>query len=287
MLAGAEITDEARAAAERLIKAASGDARRRMASKRMTMPSRRSRSIDAVDKPAPRPQAKAEHDAAARWRSSAHDQRYYQDDAPTISDAEYDALRQRNDAIEARFPDLRHARIAVAEGRRRAVARLRQGAHAVPMLSLDNAFSDEDVADFVARIRRFLKLEPRTNRSPSPPSRRSTACRCRCATRTASWSRAATRGDGSTARTSPPMSARIKDIPHKLKGKNIPAVCEVRGEVYMTKADFLALNKRQAEAGEHGLRQSAQLRRRLAAPDGCRRSPRRGRCTSSPMPGAR
>src|SRR3954465_1654250 len=91
---------------------------------------------------------------------AAHDERYYQHDSPTVSDAEYDALRIRNAAIEAQFPTLVRAdspsrRVGAKPAR--GFAKLR---HAVPMLSLDNAFSDEDVADFVDRIRRFLRLSP-------------------------------------------------------------------------------------------------------------------------------
>src|SRR5262245_57638137 len=89
---------------------------------------------------------------------AAHDKRYYQQDAPTVSDAEYDALRLRNEAIEARFPDLVRAdsptrRVGAAPGEKFAKVR-----HASPMLSLGNAFNEEDVADFVERIRRFLRL---------------------------------------------------------------------------------------------------------------------------------
>ena len=102
-------------------------------------------------------QAKAEH-ARLGTEIAAHDRRYYQDDAPTVSDAEYDALRQRYTAIEARFPQLRTPesltqRVGVAPSARFAKVR-----HAVPMLSLDNAFAEEDVVDFVGRIRRFLRL---------------------------------------------------------------------------------------------------------------------------------
>ena len=113
----------------------------------------------------------------------------------------------RNAAIEARFPELVSAEVAVAEGRRRAARASPRCATRVPMLSLDNAFADEDVADFVGRIRRFLKL-PDDERSPSPPSRRSTGCRCRCATRTASWSPPPPAATAPRARTSPPTSGR-------------------------------------------------------------------------------
>src|SRR5438046_2190513 len=102
-------------------------------------------------------QAKAELKRLAA-EIAGHDKRYHQDDAPTVTDAEYDALRRRNAAIEARFPDLVRAdspsrRVGAAPARGFAKVR-----HSVPMLSLGNAFSDEDVADFVGRIRRFLKL---------------------------------------------------------------------------------------------------------------------------------
>ena len=93
---------------------------------------------------------------------AAHDKRYYQDDAPSVSDADYDALRQRNAAIEAAFPDLVRddspsTRVGAAPADKFSKVR-----HAVPMLSLGNAFSEEDVAEFVERIRRFLKLEEET-----------------------------------------------------------------------------------------------------------------------------
>ena len=102
-------------------------------------------------------QAKAEH-ARLEAEIAAHDKRYYQQDAPTVSDADYDALRQRYAAIEARFPELHTLQslsLRVGAKPARGFAKVR---HAVPMLSLDNAFSDEDVTDFAARIRRFLGL---------------------------------------------------------------------------------------------------------------------------------
>ena len=103
-------------------------------------------------------QAKAEH-ARLEAEIRKHDALYYQKDAPTVSDAEYDALRRRYEEIEARFPDLRTLESLsrkVGAAPARGFAKVR---HAVPMLSLENAFSDEDVTDFVARIRRFLNLK--------------------------------------------------------------------------------------------------------------------------------
>jgi DNA ligase (NAD+) len=179
---------------------------------------------------------------------TAHDKRYYQDDAPTVSDAEYDALRKRYGALEQRFPELRTLESLDIEGRRGADRRFAKVRHAVPMLSLDNAFSEEDVTRFVERIRRFLKLDVEEP-WPSPPSRRSTGCRCRCATREARSSMRPTRGDGAEGEDVTANVRTLKDVPRTLKGKDIPAIVEVRGEVYMTKADFLELNERQKAAG--------------------------------------
>ena len=159
-------------------------------------------------------QAAAEH-ARLQVDIAENDQRYYQEDRPRITDAEYDALRERNTAIEARFPNLRtldspSRKVGVAP-----TGRFHKVRHAVPMLSLDNAFAEDDVVDFVDRIRRFLKLDETT--IPSPPSRRSTACRCRCATKRASWSRPP---PAATAREGEDVTANVrtlKDVPHQLK----------------------------------------------------------------------
>src|SRR6204780_1823366 len=102
-------------------------------------------------------QAKPEHSRLGA-EIAAHDKRYYQDDAPTVSDANYDALRRRYNAIEARFPQLRSAESLTQRVGAAPSARFAKVRHAVPMLSLDNAFSEEDVVYFVGRIRRFLRL---------------------------------------------------------------------------------------------------------------------------------
>src|SRR5580704_14537127 len=120
------------------------------------MMARRDKPETAVDDLSEK-QAKAEH-ARLEAEIAGHDRRYYQDDAPSVSDAAYDALRQRYNAIEARFPQLRTLdsltqRVGAAPSARFAKVR-----HAVPMLSLDNAFAEADVVDFVGRIRRFLRL---------------------------------------------------------------------------------------------------------------------------------
>jgi DNA ligase (NAD+) len=180
---------------------------------------------------------------------TAHDQRYYQQDAPTVSDAEYDALRQRNQAIEQRFPELVRAdspsrRVGSAPSGRFAKVR-----HAVPMLSLDNAFSDDDVRDFIGRIRRFLKLsdDERIDFSAEP---KIDGLSMSLRYERGELVNGATRGDGSVGEDVTANIRTLEDVPQKLKAKKIPEICEVRGEVYMTKSAFLALNKRQAEAGE-------------------------------------
>ena len=192
-------------------------------------------------------QAKAEH-ARLHAALTEHDKRYYQHDAPTVSDAEYDALRKRYGDIEQRFPDLRTLesltlKVGVAPAGRFAKIR-----HAVPMLSLDNAFSEEDVTRFVERIRRFLKLvadEPLVFTAEPKIDGLSMSLRYE----DGKLINAATRGDGAVGEDVTANIKTLKDVPQQLKGKNIPAITEVRGEVYMTKADFLALNERQKTAG--------------------------------------
>ena len=204
----------------------------------------------AVDK-LTEPQAKAELKRLAE-EIAGHDKRYYQDDAPSVSDAEYDGLRRRYNAIEARFPDLRTAdslslKVGAAPSGRFAKVR-----HAAPMLSLDNAFSEQDVVDFVDRIRRFLRLpEDETIAFTAEPKIDGLSMSLRY--EDGALVKAATRGDGSVGEDVTANVRTLKDVPHRLKGKNIPAVAEMRGEIYMTKQAFLALNKRQAEAGQsHG-----------------------------------
>jgi len=204
-------------------------------------------SLLAIETMTPR-QAKREH-ARLEAEIRKHDESYYQKDAPTVSDAEYDALRRRYDDIEARFPDLRTLESLsrqVGAVPARGFAKVR---HAVPMLSLQNAFSEEDVADFVARIRRFLNLkEDEALAFTAEPKIDGLSMSLRY--ENGAFVKAATRGDGFEGEDVTANIRTLKEIPDKLKGKNIPAVCEVRGEIYMTKPDFLALNKRQAEAGE-------------------------------------
>ncbi len=197
--------------------------------------------VDELDEAGAR--AELERLAAA---IAAADEAYHRRDAPEISDAAYDALKARNAAIEARFAHLARAdgpsgRVgaAPAEG----FGKLR---HAQRMLSLDNAFSDSDVADFVAGIRRFLSLDadaPLAFTAEPKIDGLSLSLRYEAGRLV----QAATRGDGTTGEDVTANARTIRDIPAVIEGA--PEVLEVRGEVYMSHADFAALNARQAEAG--------------------------------------
>src|ERR1700719_2287414 len=161
-----------------------------------------------------------------------HDKHYYQDDAPKISDADYDALCQRVNAIETKFPELVTSESPSQKVGAQPSGRFAKVRHAVPMLSLGNAFSDEDVADFVDRIRRFLKLD--ADHIPAivaEPKIDGLSLSLRY--ENGELVRAATRGDGTTGEDVTANARTIKDIPNQLKGRKIPAVAEVRGEVYM------------------------------------------------------
>src|SRR5256714_2250494 len=201
----------------------------------------------AVENMTPR-QAEREH-TRLEVEIKAHDERYYQKDAPTVSDAEYDALRQRYNAIEAKFPDLRtldSLSRKVGAAPTRGFAKVR---HAVPMLSLGNAFSAEEVAEFVDRVRRFLNLkESDALVFTAEPKIDGLSMSLRY--EDGALVIAATRGDGEEGEDVTANIKTLKEVPHQIKGKNPPAICEVRGEVYMTKTEFLELNKRQAEADE-------------------------------------
>ena len=193
-------------------------------------------------------QAKAEH-AQLAAEIAAHDRRYYQDDAPTVSDAEYDELRRRYGEIEARFPRLRTLDSLTQRVGAAPAARFAKVRHAVPMLSLDNAFAEEDVVDFVARIRRFLRL-PEEEQVVFSAEPKIDGLSMSLRYEGGELVTGATRGDGSEGEDVTANVKTLADVPKRLKGKDVPAVCEVRGEVYMTKAAFLELTRKQAEAGK-------------------------------------
>src|SRR5215470_5950349 len=199
------------------------------------------------------PDALAEAQAKAELKRlateiAAHDKRYYQQDAPTVTDAEYDALRQRNAAIEARFPDLVRADSPSKRVGAAPTGKFKKVRHALPMLSLDNALAEQDVVDFVARIRRFLKLNDDEKLAFSAePKIDGLSMSLRY--EGGELVTAATRGDGAEGEDVTANIVTLEDVPKKLKGRSVPEICEVRGEVYMTKHAFLALNERQKAAG--------------------------------------
>jgi DNA ligase (NAD+) len=192
-------------------------------------------------------QAKAEH-ARLTAEISGHDKRYYQQDRPSVSDADYDALRARYNAIEERFPDLRTLESLSLKVGAAPTGRFKKVRHAVPMLSLDNAMAEQDVVDFVARIRRFLKLaDDEKIAFSAEPKIDGLSMSLRY--QDGELVTAATRGDGSEGEDVTANIRTLEDVPKKLKGRKIPKICEVRGEVYMTKQAFLELNERQKAAG--------------------------------------
>ena len=177
-----------------------------------------------------------------------HNERYYQEDAPTVSDADYDALRARLNAIEARFPELVTAQSPSQKVGAAPSGRFAKVQHAVPMLSLGNAFSDEDVADFVERVRRFLRL-PAEESAVIVAEPKIDGLSLSLRYENGDLVRAATRGDGFTGEDVTANVRTIADIPHTLKGHDVPAVCEIRGEVYILGKDFIGFNKRAEKAG--------------------------------------
>ena len=178
-----------------------------------------------------------------------HNKLYHAEDAPEISDAEYDALVRRNAELEAQFPHLvRPDSPSRKVGHEVSASPLSKVTHEVRMMSLDNAFSDEDVAEFVARVRRFLNL---AEDAPVAMTAEDKIDGLSCSLRYEAGKlvRAATRGDGQVGEDVTANVATIADIPQVLAGE-VPEVFEIRGEVYMAKADFVALNARQEAAGE-------------------------------------
>lgn len=177
-----------------------------------------------------------------------HDRRYHQEDAPTISDADYDALRRRNSEIEARYPELVRADSPSANVGAAPLETFSKIEHRVPMLSLDNAFTDEDVQDFVGRVRRFLKFDPLMGALAVTAEPKIDGLSLSLRYEKGQLIYAATRGDGTTGENVTANARTIPDIPHTLKG-DVPEVVEIRGEVYMAHADFQALNQRMEANG--------------------------------------
>ncbi len=180
---------------------------------------------------------------------AAHDRAYYQDDAPSISDAAYDALRLRNAAIEERFPELVRddsPSRAVGASPQEKFGKIR---HRVPMLSLANAFAEEEVRDFVARVRRFLSLGDEAEvEVTAEPKIDGLSLSIRY--ENGRLVEAATRGDGQEGENVTVNVRAVKDVPQRVSAGDFPSVFEVRGEIYMSHKDFRALNEKQNQAGE-------------------------------------
>ncbi|WP_374279750.1 NAD-dependent DNA ligase LigA [Novosphingobium sp.] len=178
-----------------------------------------------------------------------HNRLYHTEDSPEISDAEYDALVRRNAELEAAFPHLVRADSPSRKvGHEVAASPLAKVTHEVRMMSLDNAFSDEDAGDFVARVRRFLAL-PDDAEVAMTAEDKIDGLSCSLRYEQGRLVRAATRGDGQVGEDVTANVATIADIPQVLRGQ-VPDVFEIRGEVYMAKQDFTALNAAQHERGD-------------------------------------
>ena len=193
-------------------------------------------------------EAEAANDLMRLARDIArHDKLYHAQDAPEISDAAYDALVRRNSELEAAFPHLIRADGPARKvGHEVAASPLSKVPHEVRMMSLDNAFADDEVAEFLARVRRFLAL-PEDAGIAVTAEDKIDGLSCSLRYEHGNLVRAATRGDGMVGEDVTPNVAHIADIPQMLRG-NAPAVFEIRGEVYMAKQDFAKLNAAQQKA---------------------------------------
>ncbi|HEX3885795.1 MAG TPA: NAD-dependent DNA ligase LigA [Stellaceae bacterium] len=184
-----------------------------------------------------------------------HDRRYYADDAPEISDADYDELRQRNQAIEARFPELIRSdspsrRVGTAPS-----SSFAKVTHSVPMLSLENAFADSDVADFFSGVRNFFRRPEDLARVTEDAIEIMAEPKIDGLSASVRYEKGrlvlgATRGDGVTGEDVTANLRTLKSIPDRLAGKAWPDIVEVRGEVYMEREGFFAVNAEREAAGE-------------------------------------
>ena len=209
----------------------------------MDRSSLREKPVDQLDAD----EAKAELAYLAEEIAEA-DRLYHGQDAPVLTDAQYDALRRRNSVLELRFPMLRREdspSLLIGAAPSEKFAKI---THAVPMLSLDNAFSDEDVSEFGARVRRFLGLG-RNDALAITAEPKIDGLSASIRYENGALVYGVTRGDGTVGEDITANLKTIASIPHMLAGEDVPAVVEVRGEVYFPRSEFMALNERQAESG--------------------------------------
>jgi len=193
-------------------------------------------------------QAKREHHSLA-VEIRIHDDAYYQKDEPIVSDAQYDAMRKRLLALEALFPALATKDSPSQNVGVKPSGKFGKITHAVPMLSLDNAFADGDVRDFAARVRRFLNITADAALSfTAEPKIDGLSASIRY--EKGKLVSAATRGDGQIGEDITANIRTLKDVPHSLKGSGWPEIIEVRGEVYISDEDFEAMNAQQEHAGK-------------------------------------
>ena len=179
---------------------------------------------------------------------AAHDRRYHAEDAPTVTDAEYDALVRRNAELEKAYPELVRPDSPSARVGATSAGGFGKVTHRVPMLSLGNGLSEGEAHDFVDRVRRFLKLADGARLAfTAEPKIDGLSISLRY--EGGKLTEAATRGDGATGENVTANVRTIRVIPHTLKGKDVPASIDIRGEIYFGKKDFLKLNAEQAAAG--------------------------------------
>ena len=179
---------------------------------------------------------------------SQHDQAYHGDDAPLISDAAYDALRQRNEAIEALFPKLRLPNSPSYRIGAPPAEKFEKLPHALPMLSLSNAFDADDVKEFRARIQRFLNLKDEVLAITAEPKIDGVSASLRY--EKGKFVQGATRGDGQIGENITENLRTVSEVPHVIERSDVPDVVEIRGEIYMGHAEFAALNQRQIDLGK-------------------------------------
>ena len=198
---------------------------------------------------APKPKIDARAELARLADDIAmHDEHYHQNDAPIISDADYDALRRKYTALENTYPELAPANSPTHRIGAKPSGKFKKIHHSVPMLSLDNAFTKNDLDDFIGRIRRFLNLdESHPLIFTAEPKIDGLSCALRY--EKGFLIHAATRGDGTTGEDVTANVRTVSDVPQRLRG-DVPDIFEVRGEIYTSHDDFLAMNERQLAAGK-------------------------------------